>query len=420
MSSVQVTTLPNGLRIVTDEVPSVESVALGVWVGVGTRDENISHNGAAHMVEHMLFKGTKKRSALDIAEVIEDVGGHMNAYTSREITSYHIHLLKQDMPLALDVLADIIQHSIMPEDEVERERDVILQEIGMCHDTPDDVIFDNYYETAYPQQSLGAPILGTANIISGMTRAALVDYTNRLYTPSRTVICAAGNVKHTDFVARVQDLFTDLPTDQNHEKKPAQYKGGEHRSEKDLEQSHVVLGFRGISRMDEYYYAAQTLSTLLGGGMSSRLFQEVREKRGLVYSIYSFHTAHSDDGQFCIYAGTGPEKLPELIPVVCDEIKGLVGNMSKREIERAKAQLRASTLMGMESMMSRADQNAKSILQRGRVRSTSEILAHIDEVDLGSLERVAGKIFSSKPTLAALGPLSQLEDYDRICQRLAA
>lgn len=418
--SITLSTLSNGLRVCTDYVPSVESVAVGVWVGVGTRFEDLSVNGAAHMVEHMLFKGTPSRDAQNIVEVIENVGGHMNAYTSREITSYHVHLLKDDLPLALEVLADIVQHSTMPDHEIERERGVILQEIGMCHDTPDDVIFDHFYETAYPGQALGAPILGTSEIIRSISRDALMGYVQRFYSPARMVICASGNVQHEDFVHQIERLFTDLPANQNDEKIAAHYQGGEHRSAKDLEQSHIVLGFQGVSRLSDDYYAAQTLATLLGGGMSSRLFQEVREKRGLVYSIYAFHSAHSDDGQFGIYAGTGPGQLAELVPVVCDEVTKLAQTLTPEEIERAKAQLRASTLMARESMMTRADQNAKSLLLRGYVRSPDEILERINAVDDVALKHIAGQIFVSPPTLAALGPLGQLEDFGVIKDRLRA
>lgn len=420
MDSIKTTTLSNGLRIVTDTVPSVESVALGVWLGVGTRDEDLRVNGAAHMVEHMLFKGTSKRSASELVEVIENVGGHMNAYTSREITSYHIHLLKDDVPLAVDVLSDMVQHSTMPEDEVERERGVILQEIGMCFDTPDDIIFDNYYETAYPKQAFGAPILGTNDIIKNMQRGDLMGYVDRLYTPTRMVIAASGNLDHDSFVKEVEEKFNALPDDKNHERVLADYKGGEHRETRDLEQSHVILGFQGIPRLDEEYYTAQILSTLLGGGMSSRLFQEVREKRGLVYSIYSFHSTQSDSGQFGIYAGTGPDKLPELVPVICEEIQKIGYTIADEELARAKAQLRSSILMARESMMSRTDQNAKSMLLRGEIRSPETVIERINAVEKVDLKAVAEKIFSSTPTLAALGPLDALEDFGEIKTRLAA
>ncbi len=420
MTDLKISKLSNGLRVITDIVPSVESVAVGVWIGSGTRDEDIRFNGAAHMVEHMMFKGTKKRNAYEIAVVIENVGGNMNAYTSREMTSYHIHLLKEDLNLAMDVLADIVQHSTMPADEVEREREVILQEIGMCHDTPDDLIFDNYYEAAYPKQAIGAPILGTVETIKAMSRDSLMGFVNKNYTPANMVLCAAGNIDHDSLLARAEILFADLPKDQKNKEARPRYESGESRVEKELEQSHVVLGFQGVSRLDDSYYAAQALSTLLGGGMSSRLFQEVREKRGLVYSIFSFHSAYIDDGQFGIYAGTGPDKLQELMPVVCDEILAIAKNLSESEIERAKAQLRANTLMARESMMSRADQSAKSMLMRGMVRSPEEIIRSINAVDKSTIEKVSSRIFASKPTLAALGPLDTLEDFDAIKRRLAA
>lgn len=417
--SIEVTTLPNGLRIVTDIVPSVESVAIGVWVDVGTRFENLAHNGAAHMVEHMLFKGTKTRNALEIVQVIENVGGHMNAYTSREMTSYHVHLLKDDLPLALDVLADIVQNSTMPEEEIERERGVILQEIGMCTDTPDDVIFDHYFETAYPNQALGAPILGRTNIIESMQRDTLMNYVAQFYSAGRLVICASGNFDKDELLAGIEKNFNNLPIDQTHEKIAGIYEGGEHRENRDLEQSHIVLGFQGISQNDDAYYSAQVLASALGGGMSSRLFQEVREKRGLVYSIYSFHSAYSDDGQFAIYAGTGPDKLPELIPVVCDEILGVGQSLTENELERAKAQLRSSTLIAREYMMNRADQHAKSMILRGKLQPVEKIIQSINAVTLDDIGSVSQQIFASKPTLAALGPLDHLESYDTLQSRLA-
>ncbi len=413
------TTLDNGLRVITDHVDSVGSVALGIWVGVGTRNEDMIFNGAAHMVEHMLFKGTKKRNALDIAQQIENVGGSMNAYTSREITSYHMHLLKDDVPLALDVLSDMLTQSTMPEDEIERERHVILQEIGMCTDTPDDIIFDNYYETAYPGQALGAPILGKADIISGMQRDTLMNYVRKLSTPANMVISASGAVDHDSFVAQAQDLFGALEKGEPRKNLPAHYQSGEHRTDKELEQSHIILGFQGISRMDENFYAAQALSSIFGGGMSSRLFQEVREKRGLVYSVFSFHSAYNDDGQFGIYAGTGPEDLPELIPVVCDEVQKICENLSDEEVARAKTQMKSGLIMGRESMMSRADQQAKFLLFRNTVIDVEDLTKKIEAIDKQTIQSVAKRIFTSAPTLAALGPLKELESFDTIKSRLS-
>ena len=420
MNTLRISTLPNGLRVVSDPVSTVETVAVGVWVNVGTRYEDMAHNGVAHMVEHMLFKGTKTRSALDLAEAIENVGGSMNAYTSRELTSYYVHLLKDDLALAIEVLADMVQHSTLPPEEIERERGVILEEIGMCNDTPDDLIFDNYYETAYAGQALGAPILGKSPIIADMSRETLQHYIREFYTPGRMAVCASGNVQHEALVALAEKFFNALPNDTINGKATARYTGGEDRLEKDLEQSHVLLGFQGVPRNEDAYFAAQTLATLLGGGMSSRLFQEVREKRGLVYSIYSFHSAYTDDGQFGIYAGTGPEKLPELIPVVCDEVRKLAGSISFAELERAKAQMRAGTLMGQESMISRIDMCAKALLLNGKVRNIAEVIDKINAVEVAAIEDVAKRIFSSAPTLAALGPLEKLEGFETIRKRLAA
>ncbi len=417
----QSTKLSNGLRVVTDTVDSVESVAVGVWCDVGTRHEDMAHNGVAHMVEHMVFNGTPSRTAKDIVKQIETVGGQMNAYTSRELTAYYVHLLKEDVPLALDVLSDMLQRPTFPDADLEKERGVIVQEIGMTHDTPDDLVFDLYQETAYPDQALGAPILGTAAIVEGMEKETLFDYVRRFYTPKNLVVSASGNISHEDMLAQVEKLFTDLPPDQQGQYKGAAYKGGDHRTQKDLEQNHVVLGFQGVSKKDPQYYAAILLSTVLGGGMASRLFQEVREKRGLVYSVYSSHTAYHDDGQFEIYAGTGSDKLPELLPVICDEIQKIVQEtVLEEELARAKSQLRAGVLMGRESMLARANRQAKYLINFDQDLDIQTLLAKIDSVDRVAIANVSQQIFATRPTLSALGPLGNLESYDKIQARLAA
>lgn len=420
MSEIRSTVLENGLRVVTDHVSSVASAAVGVWVGVGTRDEHLPENGVAHLVEHMVFKGTTTRNSLEIAESIENVGGHMNAYTSREMTSYHAHVLKEDVPLAMDVVADLVLNATMPEDELVKERDVVLQEIGMCNDTPDDVIFDHYYETAYPDQAIGAPILGRSDVIGVMPREVLKSYVDKNYTPQNMVISASGRVDHDALVTQARDLFGGCQQAEHKSLKSAVYKGGEFRAQKDLEQSHVILGFQGLNRMDDDFYAAQALSSILGGGMSSRLFQEVREKRGLVYSVFSFHSAYQDDGQFGVYAGTGPDKLPELIPVVCDQVKSIAENLKEEEVERVKVQMKAGLLMGRESMMSRADQMAKHMVFKNEQLDIAKIVSAIDALNKDQIAGVARRIFASKPTLTALGPLEQLESFDSICTRLAA
>lgn len=417
----QSTKLSNGMRVVTDTVPTVESVALGIWCDVGARHENIEQNGIAHMVEHMLFNGTSTRSAKDIVEQIESVGGQMNAYTSRENTAYYIHLLKNDLPLALDVLSDMIQHSTFPDSDLEKERGVIIQEIGMVNDTPDDLVFDVYQETAYPSQSLGAPILGTVDIIQNMPKDSLFNYVERFYNPENLVLSVAGNVDHDDLATLAEKLFVDLPASNKATYQKADYKGGEYRAQKELEQSHIVLGFQGVKKKSSDYYAAALLSNILGGGMSSRLFQEVREKHGLVYSIYSAHTGYFDDGQFEIYAGTGPDKLTKLIPIICDEVQKIChDNVKEEELQRAKSQLCSGILMGRESMLSRANRQAKHLLSFEENFDLSRLLEKIEQVDSQDIQNIARKIFTTQPTLAALGPLEALESYDKIQKRLAA
>ncbi|HPD82760.1 MAG TPA: pitrilysin family protein [Alphaproteobacteria bacterium] len=419
--TIQSTTLKNGLRVITDTVNTVESVALGVWCDVGTRHEDMAHNGVAHMVEHMMFNGTKNRTSKDIVQHIESVGGQMNAYTSRENTAYYVHLLKEDARLALEVISDMLQHSVFPDHELEKERGVIIQEIGMTNDTPDDLVFDLYQETAYPGQALGAPILGTASIIEAMKKETLSGYVQRFYTPKNLVISAAGNVSHDEILTYAQDMFGHLPANQNTQYPKADYQGGEHREDKDLEQSHVVLGFQGVHKSHPDYYAAMLLSTILGGGMSSRLFQEVREKHGLVYSVYSSHSAYQDDGQFEIYAGTGPDKLSKLIPVICDELQKIIQTpVAEEELARAQSQIRSSILMGRESMLSRANRQAKYLINFDEEVDIQKILEKVSAVQVTDISKMAQKIFSSKPTLAALGPLEKLESYAQIQGRLAA
>lgn len=419
--TLESTKLSNGLRIVTDTVNTVDSVAVGIWCDVGTRHEDLAYNGVSHMVEHMMFNGTLNRTAQDIVEEVESVGGQMNAYTSREETAYYIHLLKDHLPLALEVLSDMIQHPAFPDNELEKERGVIVQEIGMSNDTPDDLIFDLYQATAYPNQALGAPILGTSKIIESIKKETLLDYVKRFYTPNNLVISAAGQIKHDEMVKQCEKLFSDLPPNQSQNFKPADYKGGEIRSEKDLEQTHWVIGFQSVEKRDAQYFSAMLLSTILGGGMSSRLFQEVREKRGLVYSVYASNSAYKDDGQFEIYAGTGPDKLHELVPVVCNEIKKIINDyVGEEELERAKNQIKSSILMGRESMLSRANRQAKYMINFDQNLDISKILSQIESVNTDDIMTIGQKIFSARPTVAALGPLKNLESYPHVQSRLAA
>jgi predicted Zn-dependent peptidase len=416
--TIQVEKLSGGLTVATDRVEQAETVSLGAWVGVGTRHEPAEANGIAHLLEHMAFKGTERRSARDIAEEIEAVGGHLNAYTGRENTAFYAKVLAEDTPLALDVIADILQNPTFDPEELTRERAVVLQEIGQTNDTPDDIIFDHFQETAYPDQALGRPVLGRAEIISGLARDSLRGYMARHYGPPEMILAAAGKIDHEAFADLARRAFDGLTAEVNSEAEPARYAGGEYRETRDLEQVHLLLGFDALGYLDPDYYALMVLSCLFGGGMSSRLFQEIREKRGLVYSVYSFVSAYRDGGLFGIYAGTGESEVAELIPVVCDEITKLSLDIAGPEVERAKAQLKAGILMSRESSAVRCEQLAQQLLTFGRPLPVAEIVAKIEAVDTDRLQQLAGSVFRGRPTFAALGPIGRVEAYDRLAARL--
>ncbi len=416
-NGVQVTRLPSGLTVATDSMPHVETVSLGVWANVGARNETADINGVAHLLEHMAFKGTERRSAREIAEEIEAVGGHLNAYTSREQTAFYAKVLADDTTLAVDIIADILQHSVFDPEELARERAVVLQEIGQAEDTPDDIVFDHFQEAAFPNQPMGWPILGRAEIVQGLSRQEISGYMKRHYAPERLILAAAGRVDH-DRLVDLAGAFDSLPRAETVATASSRYVGSEHREDRDLEQVHVVLGFEGIAYGDPDYYAASVYSTLFGGGMSSRLFQEVREKRGLVYSIYSFASSYTDGGLFGIYAGTGESEVEELIPVVCDELAKVADTLREDEIARARAQLKAGILMARESTGSRCEQLAQQIMIYGRPIPAPETVAKIDAVGPAEVARVARRLLLSPPTLAAIGPLGRLEPLGRIADRL--
>jgi predicted Zn-dependent peptidase len=419
IDGVRVTRLDNGLIVATDPMPGVETAALGVWVGVGTRHEPAAVNGVAHLLEHMAFKGTQRRSARDISVEIESVGGHLNAYTSRENTAYYARVMAEDVPLALDVIADILQHSTFDEVELTRERTVVLQEIGQAEDTPDDIIFDHFQATAYPDQALGRPVLGKAEIVANLSRDAIRGYMSANYGSEHLILCAAGKVDHQRLVDLAATAFIDLPRANLGPAEPARYTGGDFRQARDLEQTHLVLGFPGVAYADPDYYAVSVYSTLLGGGMSSRLFQEIREKRGLVYSIHSFASSYVDGGVFGIYAGTGPNEVTELVPLVCEEVVKAAETIETEEVRRARAQLKAGILMAREGPGARAEQLAQQLLVYGRPLTTNEVMARVDAVDVEEVSAVARRLRAGPLTVTALGPLERLESYDRIAARLS-
>ena len=417
--SIGLARLANGLRIVTDRIDSVDTVSLGIWVEVGTRHEAPEVNGVAHFLEHMAFKGTERRSARAIAEEIEAVGGHLNAYTSRESTAYYAKVLKEDVPLALDILADILMHSSFDPAELERERAVILQEIGQANDTPDDIVFDHFQERAFPDQAMGRPVLGSPDIIRRLPREEVMAYLRDHYGAARMVLSASGNLEHNRLVELAEKLFSAMPAERAASTEPARYAGGEYRQPRELEQLHLVLGFPGLALDDPDYYAAMVVSTAFGGGMSSRLFQEVREKRGLVYAVHSFAHSYRDCGLFGIYAGTGEEEAEELVPVLCDETMRLEQGFTAVELARAKAQIKAGLLMSLESTSARCEQMAQHMLIHGRPFDPADIVRKIEAVDDTAIRRVVTRWRSAPPTLAALGPVGRLENFERLQSRLA-
>ena len=415
--TVRLTTLENGLRVATDTMDTVETVTLGAWVETGSRDEPAELNGISHFLEHMVFKGTARRTARAIAEEIEAVGGHINAYTSRENTAFYAKVLKEDVGLAVDLVSDIMMHATMDPIELEREKSVICKEIHQAHDTPDDVVFDLFQEKAFPDQPLGRPVLGTENVVRSLTRDDIQKYLRVGYTAQDTVFCAAGRVDHDELVNMIGDAFGGLSTHQRNGREHAQYLGGDHLLARDLEQLHLVLGFDGIGYIDDDFYAASVFSTLFGGGMSSRLFQEIREDRGLAYSIYSFLSCYEDAGLFGIYAGTSADETAELIPVIAAEAAKVIDHINEDEITRARTQLKASILMARESTSSRVEQLARQVMLFGRHLTVDEIVAKVDAVDNAAVKSVAARLFSGTPTVTAVGPISEMEPFEELAAR---
>jgi predicted Zn-dependent peptidase len=412
---VQVSRLSNGLTVATETLPSIETVALGVWVKSGARNELENEHGIAHLLEHMAFKGTSSRSAFDIASEIENVGGEINAATSVETTSFYARVLSDDVPLAVDLLADILQDSSFDADELEREQNVILQEIGAAHDTPDDVVFDRFSETAYRGQTIGRSILGTPDTVRAFTSAQLRAFMERQYGAQDMVVVAAGDVDHDAFVREVEAKLGGFrAVSQNVVPPQAHYMGGDFREDRDLMDAQVILGFEGRAYHVRDFYASQVLSMILGGGMSSRLFQEVREKHGLCYSVYAFHWGFSDTGIFGIHAATGQGDLRELLPVVIDELKRTADHIDQSELDRARAQYRAGLIMSAESASSRASQIARQILLFGRPITKDELMERLSALTVDRLTDLSGRMFSTRPTLTGVGPIGSLASYEAI------
>ena len=419
--TLRLTTLDNGFRIVTENMPGLKSASVGIWVTAGGRHERIEQNGIAHFLEHMAFKGTRRRTALQIAEEIEDVGGYINAYTSREMTAYYARVLDGDVPLALDVIADIVLNPVFDPKEIEVERHVILQEIGQANDTPDDIIFDWLQEAAYPGQPIGRTILGLEERVSAFSRDDLSRFVTEQYGPGQMILAAAGAVDHDQIVAIATDLFGAIKARPAGVIVPAAFRGGERREIKDLEQAHIALAFEAPGYRHDDVYVSQIYSTALGGGMSSRLFQKIREERGLCYSIFAQSGAYEDTGMVTIYAGTSAEEIGELSTLTIDELKRAADDMTEAEVARARAQMKAGLLMGLESPSSRAERLARLLSIWGRVPAVDEAIARIDAVTRADVRRYAGSIVAHPgAALALYGPVERAPDLAALRAQLAA
>ena len=418
--TVRLHTLPNGFRIVTEDMPTLESASIGIWVQAGGRHERPEENGIAHFLEHMAFKGTERRTALQIAEEIEDVGGYINAYTSRETPAYYARVLRADVPLALDVVADIVLNPVFDTAEIEVERGVILQEIGQALDTPDDIIFDWLQEAAYPGQALGRTILGPEDRVGAFQRDDFRRFVGTHYGPDRMILSAAGAVDHDAIVRQAEAIFGGLAPRGPEHPDPARFVTGERREMKKLEQVHFAFGFESPGYLHPDFYTAQIYAQAMGGGMSSRLFQEIREKRGLCYSIFAQAGAHADTGMMTIYAGTSAGDILGLAELTVDEMRRAADDMTEAEVARARAQMKAGLLMGLESPSSRAERLARLLAIWDRVPDVSETVAKIDAVTRADVAAFAGALATGPSALALYGPAKKAPMLADLQARLAA
>ncbi|MDE4302453.1 pitrilysin family protein [Phaeobacter gallaeciensis] len=420
--TVQQHTLANGFRIVSENMPGLESASIGIWVTAGGRHERPEQNGIAHFLEHMAFKGTKTRSALQIAEAIEDVGGYINAYTSREVTAYYARVLKDDVPLAMDVIGDILLNPVFDPREIEVERGVILQEIGQALDTPDDVIFDWLQEESYRDQALGRTILGPAERIRSFSRNDLQGFVDQHYGPGQMILAAAGAVDHDALVRLAEAQFGHMAPRPVPEPDAARFTGGgEARRDKQLEQAHFALALESPGYRDDEIYTAQIYASALGGGMSSRLFQEIREKRGLCYTIFAQAGAYADTGSTTIYAGTSGDQLADLANITIDEMKRAAEDMREDEVARARAQMKAGMLMGLESPSNRAERLARLVQIWDRVPPLEDTVARIDAVTVDGVRALAERLAVEAPAALALyGPVADAPSLARLQERRAA
>ncbi len=417
--TARLTTLPNGLRIVTEHMPGLMSASVGLWVTAGGRHERPEQNGVAHFLEHMAFKGTARRSALRIAEEIEDVGGYINAYTSKETTAYYARVLSGDVAMALDVIADIVLNPAFHADDIETERHVILQEIGQALDTPDDIIFDWLQEAAYPDQPFGRTILGPAERVAHFSAGDLRGFVAEHYGPDQMILAAAGGVDHDAIVRQAEKLFEGIGPRGNGALVAARFQGRERREIKDLEQAHFALALEAPAWRDEGVHAAQVYSMAMGGGMSSRLFQKIREERGLCYTIFAQAGAYEDTGSLTVYAGTSAQEIGELAALTVEVLRRSAEDMGEAEVARARAQLKAGMLMGLESPSSRAERLARMVQIWGRVPPVAEAVAKIDAVDVAAVRACAERLCTGEAALALYGPVAAAPALEALREGLA-
>jgi predicted Zn-dependent peptidase len=420
-STVRRTVLPGGLRVITESLPAVRSAAFGIWAGVGSRDEDLVHAGATHYLEHLLFKGTSRRTALDISAAMDAVGGELNAFTAKEYTCYYARVLDADLPLAIDVLADMVTGSLIEPKDVDAERGVILEEIAMNEDDPSDTVHEAFAAQLFGDTPMGRPILGSVDSINAITREQIAEHYAARYKPENLVVAAAGSLDHAEVVELTRSAFAPVLTG-DAEPVPPRLPGpgaqagadgtGVRLVSRGIEQANLVLGCAGLSRTDDRRFALGVLNAALGGGMSSRLFQEVREKRGLAYSVYSFSSQHADSGIWGVYAGCLPAKADEVLAICRDEIAKVIdGGLTDDELERGQGQLRGSIVLGLEDPSSRMSRLGKAELVYPRLEPVEEILASIEAVTHDDVREVAAAVLAQPKALAVVGPFDEAGQF---------
>ncbi len=415
---IDITRLANGLTVATEQMPEIATATLGVWVGTGSRNETAHEHGLSHLIEHMAFKGTARRSARQIAEDIENIGGDINAATSVEYTSYTARVLGENIDVALDVLGDLLINSAFDAAELAREKGVILQEYAAVEDTPDDLVYDAFMETAYAGQPLGRPILGTPDTIRSFDEATIRAFMAREYAPGKMVLAAAGDVNHAQIVDTAERLFGAMPRVDIVEPEAGRYSGGERRISRKLEQANIVLGLPGLSFKDPGYYGTHLFAHILGGGLTSRLWHEVRENRGLAYSIDSFHWPFSDTGLFGVGAGTAGSDVRELMDVTLACMREATNDVSEIEMIRAKAQMKVALLTALETPGGRIERIARQLLSWGRIVPSDEIVLKVDSMTADEVQEAGRIILQGPPTVAAIGPIKSLPSLDKIASGL--